>query len=41
MPVRCWAAEVTERLEHQGDEEEGDAFLALAFCSPMSILVDL
>lgn len=35
MPVRCRAAEVIECAVHGGDEEEeGDAFLAVALCSP-------
>lgn len=37
MSVRCQASEVIECLVHGGDEEEGDAFLAVALCSPVTI----
>lgn len=37
MPVRCRAAEVVECSVDGGDEEEGDAILAVASCSPATV----
>lgn len=37
MPIWCWAGKVTECSMCRGDEEEGDAFLVVAFCSSATI----